>query len=309
MDKLCIDYQKQFTEKLIYDSSVFSSIDSSVKLHDEVKDNPLSSAASCLNVLGSLLNKPEELKQFLNAFNLDVSELIEFPSGANVDGLTYNDKGYVVFEWIGPKKSPINEKGGGRGQNRTSIDAFIIAKIQERITQIFIEWKFTEGKSRPLVLNRFSGYKGLERLRRYSDILIQWRNTDIFPFNFEEDNGIGLYDFSVDHLYQLLRMTLLAKTTTPIKIGDINIEDYRIVHLSHSLNDQIEILWDKYLTYSPGLKIFSVMKLYDVWRNILSNKENEKFKSGHWDTAIMTIRDPGLKEYLFKRYCIEKVLI
>lgn len=308
MDKLCIDYQKQFAEKLIYDSSVFSNIDPSVKLHDAVKDNPLSSAASCLNVLGSLLHKPEELKQFLNAFNLNIDELIEFPSGANIDGLTYNDKGYVVFEWIGPKKSPINEKGSFRGQNRTSIDAFIIAKIQDRITQILIEWKFTEGKSRPLVLNMFSGNKGLERLRRYSDILIQWRNRDTFPFNFEEDSGIGLHDFSVDHLYQLLRMTLLAKTTTPIKIKNVNIEDYRIVHLSHSLNDQIEILWDKYLAYSPGLKKYSGMKLYDVWRNILSKNENKKFKSGHWDTVITAIKDTGLKEYLFKRYCVENVL-
>lgn len=301
MDKLSIDYQKQFKKRLIYDESIFNSIDPSVKLHDKTKINPLSSAASCLNVLGSLANKPEELKQFLNTFDLNVSNLIEFPSGANVNGLTYNDKGYVVFEWIGPKKSPINEGSGGRGQNRTSIDAFIIAEIQGILTQLLIEWKFTEGKSRQLVLKRFSGNKGLERLRRYSEVLVSWRNTDSFPFNFEEE-GIGLYDFSVDHLYQLLRITLLAKTTTPIQIGGINIQNYRIVHLSHSLNDQIEILWDKYLTYSPGLKKYSGMKLYKVWRTILSPNEKEKFICGYWGTAIKSIKDDKLREYLLERY-------
>jgi len=121
MDKLSLDYQKRFSDKLIFDQSIFENIDSQAILHGETKDNPLSSAASCLNVLGSLMNEPEELKRFLNYFNLDIETIIEFPSNCDVGGQIYKDKGYVVFEWIGPKKSPINEKGGSRGQNRTSV--------------------------------------------------------------------------------------------------------------------------------------------------------------------------------------------
>ena len=63
-----------------------------------------------------------------------IETIIEFPSNSDVGGQIYKDKGCVVFEWIGPKKSPINEKGGGRGQNRTSIDAYVIAKIKGKIS-------------------------------------------------------------------------------------------------------------------------------------------------------------------------------
>jgi len=302
MDKLSLDYQKRFNDKLIFDQRIFENIDQQAKLHEETKDNPLSSAASCLNVLGSLMNDPEELKRFLNHFNLDIETVIKFPSNSNVEGQIYRDKGYVVFEWIGPKKSPINEKGGGRGQNRTSIDAYVIAKIKGKTTQLLIEWKFTEGKSWPLALERFSGNKGLERLKRYSSVLVPLRGKEEFPFNFNEESGIGLYDFSVDHLYQLLRMTLLAKTTTPINIDALKIQDYRIVHLSHSMNNDIEILHEKYLFASPGLKKYSGKRLYDVWNEILTPPERKRFRSGHWDNAIKDITNEPLRKYLTERY-------
>jgi len=302
MDKLTIEYQNQFKDRLIYDHSVFENIDPKVKLHEETKGNPLSSAAACLNVLGSLIHQPDELISFLNQFGLNIEMLYEFPSNCNIGERIYTDKGYVIFEWVGPQKSPINEKGGGRGNYRTSIDAFVIAKIKGKITQLLIEWKFTEGKSRELTLERFSGNKGLERLNRYSSVLVPLRGKNEFPFQFKEEKGIGLYDFSVDHLYQLLRMTLLAKMTTPINIGNFKIEDYRIVHLSHSMNQEIEILHGRYLQSSPGLKIHAGKKLYDVWNEILSPYEKEKFKYGHWDDAIKYIKDIDLRTYLTDRY-------
>ena len=78
--------------------------------------------------------------------------LYKFPTNCNVGGRTYSDRGHVVFEWVGPQKSPINERGGGRGYLRTSIDAYVIAKINGKIMQLLIEWKFTEGKSRAIAL-------------------------------------------------------------------------------------------------------------------------------------------------------------
>ncbi|MCK7516849.1 MAG: hypothetical protein MZV64_03570 [Ignavibacteriales bacterium] len=222
------------------------------------------------------MNEPEEIgKCFLNHFDLDIEHSVfEFPSNCNIDGLIYKDKGYVIFEWI-DLKNHLSMKGvGGAAIIELVLMLLLLQELREKITQILIEWKFTEGKSRPLKLERFSGNKGLERLRRYSNVLVPLRGKEEFPFNFNEETGIGLYDFSVDHLYQLLRMTLLAKTTTPIDIDKINIQDYRIVHLSHSMNNELEVLHEKYLFASPGLT-HSGKRLYDVWNEILTSPEKE----------------------------------
>lgn len=304
-----MEFQKQFATNLIFDPSVLERIDPSVKLHDETIRHPLSSSAACLNVIGSMANKPEELIKFLGSFGLEIEELLEFPSPVSFGDRLYRDKGYAVFEWIGPLKSPINEPGGGRGQNRTSIDAFVLGKIDGKITQILIEWKFTEGLSRPLVLGRFCGKKGVERLRRYSPILAELRRQDDFPFDFDDEYGLsdprsllGIYDFSPDHLYQLLRMTLLAKKTIGTNLGRYTLQDYRIVHLTHSQNNKINTLQPEYLKLSPGLQRFSGRQLHEVWKELLSPRDKEKFISGFWDKAIGMIENNKLRDYLSERY-------
>ena len=145
MDKLNILFQKNFANRLIYDNDVFEDIDTSVVLHDQTFTNPLSSSAACINVLGSLRHNQDALVKFLNRFSLHVERLFPFPTGCSVGDRTYFDKGYVVFEWVGPLDSPINEVGGLRGKMRTSIDAYLIALLDGKITQILIEWKFCEG--------------------------------------------------------------------------------------------------------------------------------------------------------------------
>jgi hypothetical protein len=311
MDKLSIEYQERFKENLIFDTTVFDRIDKSVKLHEETKNHPLSSSAACINVLGSMSLDPKGLQCLLNSLNLEVEEVLKFPSPVTYCGRVYNDEGYVVFEWVGPQKSPINERGGSRGQNRTSIDAFLITRIAGRITQVLIEWKFTEGMSRDIALGRFSGQKGVERYRRYSPVLAKLRKNKTCPFRFseeydaaDEDSSLGLHDFSADHFYQLLRITLLAKTTTPSRIGDLMIEDYRIVHLSHSKNNMINIVHPNHLLLSPGLKRFSGESFHTVWRGILEKEDKMRFVSGYWDTAIHSIPNKELREYLDLRYAV-----
>ena len=163
MDKLSLDYQKQFSDKLIFDKGILDRVDPTAKLHDEALDHPLSSAQACLNVLGSLGTDKEALKAYLNGLGFGITTIFDFPTGADVGGQVYNDRGCIVFEWIGPRESPINERGGGRGLNKTSIDAYVIAEIDGKVTQILIEWKFTEGASRPIALNKFAGLRGIER--------------------------------------------------------------------------------------------------------------------------------------------------
>lgn len=309
MNKLTLEHQKQFSSRLLFDPSVLDRIDRMVKVHEEAGGNPLSSAAACLNVIGSLSTDPKGLKKFLESFGLVIEELYEFPTGAELGGRVYQDRGYAIFEWVGPRKSPINEVGGGRGQRRTSVDAFVLARIGGKTTQLLIEWKFTEGQSRPLSLGRFCGGKGVERLKRYSSVVARMRSERTCPFAFSEeyepknaDSTLGLHDLSPDHLYQLMRMTLLAKTTVGQKLGQYLLEDYRIVHLTHSANDMINVLRPEYLILSPGLQQYGGKKLHDAWNAILAPAERARFVSGYWDHAIPGIENGELREYLSDRY-------
>jgi hypothetical protein len=99
-----------------------------------------------------------------------------------------------------------------------------------------------------------------------------------------------------------MRITLLAKMTTGERLGQYTLEDYRILHLTHSQNDRINILHPEYLIHSPGLGRFSGQGLHDVWKTILSDRERGRFLWGHWDQGIGTIADTRLREYLSARY-------
>jgi len=244
------------------------------------------------------------LVMFLNHFGLNVEEVIPFPAGVDVDGRIYNDKGNVVFEWVGPLKSPINEVGGKRGQQRTSVDAFILAKIDGVITQLLIEWKFTETYSDENDLNKYGGIIGNERLRRYSSVLAKLRKIKDVPFDMRDEGSFGLADLGYEPLYQLLRITLLAKMTTPKKLNsDLTIQDYRVIHLSHSRNVDLNYLTEDKLYFSPGLRHMTGKSLHECWRSLINESERNKFFYGYWDEAIKVISDSPLKKYLLERYC------
>jgi len=301
VDKLSIDFQKQFSDKLIFDKTVLDHIDPTAKLHDEALRHPLSSAGACLNVLGSLGSDKEALKAYLNSFGFGITKVFDFPTGTDVGGQVYNDRACVVFEWIGPRESPINERGGGRGLNKTSIDAYVIAEIDGKVTQLLIEWKFTEGASRPIAVNKFAGLRGIERVRRYSSVLAEMRGPN-FPFAFTEEGGLSIQDFSTDHFYQLLRMTLLARKTTPLDVGPLHIEDYRIAHLSRSANPKINAIQPEYARYCPGLQGLVGKDFHEVWTTLLAPDERRKFIAGYWDHGISAIKNPELRDYLQARY-------
>jgi hypothetical protein len=295
--KISRDYQEKYRGNQFYNDKILTGISANVKLHDEVH-NPLSSAAACLNVLGYLNQNKAEIIPFFKEFGLALDEVIDFPSGADVEGELYSDTGPIVFEWIGPRDSPVNERGGSRGQNRTSIDAFFIAKMRGQYTQVFVEWKFTESYSGEQ-LHKFGGLRGVERLRRYSSVLSNQRKGR-FPFRFSDEDALGLQDFSYEPLYQLLRMTLLAKETTPIKIGDIQVENYCIVHAVHSENKALLAVKQGHLKYCPGLQGYTGTDLHDLWKSLLSDEEREHFCFGYWDKAVARLDDKI--GYLKERY-------
>lgn len=298
MNKLKEEFQKEYLKKQFVNENILKGISTNVKLHDEVK-NVRSSAAACLNVLGYLNQHQNDIIPFFNQFGLNIQKVIDFPTNVDYEGIRYEDEGPIVFEWIGPKKSPINEKGCSRGQNRTSIDGYMLAEVNGKITQLFIEWKFTETYNS--VTHKFGGKSGIERLRRYSDILTKLRKGN-FPFKFNDEDKIGLSDFSYGPFYQLLRMTLLAKMTTPINLNSLRIDDYKIIHLAHSENNKLNILSKKHLECSPGLKGFMGNSLHDTWIKLLDEQEKEHHIMKFWNEALYVLSPNEDKEYLVRRY-------
>ena len=147
------------------------------------------------------------------------------------------------------------------------------------------------------------------RLRRYTPILEGLRRQDDFPFDFAEEysrdepgSSLGICDFSPDHLYQLMRMTLLAKRTVGMSLGKYTLQDYRVVHLTHSQNERINILHPEYLSFSPGLQPFAGWNLHETWKRMLAPAEREKFIPGYWDKALIGIENEELRTYLVERY-------
>ena len=128
------------------------------------------------------------------------------------------------------------------------------------------------------------------------------RNSKDFPFRFNNVGGIGLYDFGYEPFYQLLRMTLLAKMTTPIMIGKHSIQDYRILHITHSDNSKLNILSKSNIKFCPGLINYQGMNIHEVWLDLLSDYEKNKFRAGYWNQSLDLITDNDLKNYLIERY-------
>ena len=116
--------------------------------------------------------------------------------------------------------------------------------------------------------------------------------------------NFGVYDLGYEPYYQLLRMTLLAKLTTPSEFDNgLVIEDYCIVHLLHSKNSELDALSRKHLNCLPGLRQNVGKTLHEVWRDkILSETEATKFHSGYWNKALKILSNGKLKAYLLERY-------
>ena len=91
-------------------------------------------------------------------------------------------------------------------------------------------------------------------------------------------------------------MTLLAKMTTPIMIGKHSIQDYRILHITHSDNSKLNILSKSNIKFCQG------MNIHEVWLDLLSDYEKNKFRAGYWNQSLDLITDNDLKNYLIERY-------
>ncbi len=98
-------------------------------------------------------------------------------------------------------------------------------------------------------------------------------------------------------------MTLLARTTTPLRLTpDLMVEDYRILHLSHSDNDDLNTLSERHLRYSGALTQHTGSSLHSVWKSLLAPDDARRFVGGYWNLHFDKISDTALRSYLTERY-------
>ncbi|MEI8390526.1 MAG: hypothetical protein WCG23_11670 [bacterium] len=273
-------------------------------------NSPISSQACCMNFWYPFIaeEQKENLRDFLEVFGIKAEKILSFKPNSTFYDCVYPDSGNVLFEWIGPIRSPIGENDGYmRGCHRTSIDAYILAKVNGKNTQILIEWKFTESYASRHNTGKFLGAKGIERLARYAPIIAKEREYgNEILFNMQEMDTWGLYDICYEPFYQLLRQHLLAQQTLGVKFGDHYVEDYIVMHLSHSQNKKLNVLTASQAEYSKGFEKYIGQEIHEIWHSLLSESHKHRFIGEYWDLCFQKYdAPPELKpwsNYISERY-------
>lgn len=302
MNKLSKEYQKKWEDNPLFDAKIVEKIKSfGIKDHPELK-NVMSSQGACMNVLGFLAEPVNKnlLLEFIRKCGIQADDIIEInESYSKKFNLNYHGEGLLIFEWIGPRVSIINEGNrGGRGFQRTSTDAYLLIKQGSNIIQVLIEWKFTESYLN--TPNRFFGGRGLERLRRYSTLLQNYRRKKMPLLSFKDEDNWGLTDLGYEPYYQLLRMHLLGRETTKL-LDEVN--DYVVLHLNHSDNEKLNSLSSINLDDYPGLKRNQEDSIYSTWEKLLFDEERKRFKHSYWDEVLKTFsNNSDWFKYIQERY-------
>jgi hypothetical protein len=212
----------------------------------------LSSQVACLNHLFFMRHRQDIVTAVLK--NLDGDVKIALPLNNDIE------HGFVSFEVIG-RKNYLNEKNHIRGSNSTSIDAAMLAEMQNGIRKLFIvEWKYTEH------------YNGQAK---FQDLDVKRRKAVYLPFIQKDDcpilmpkpiKGKLVEGFFYDPFYQLMRQTLLAHEM--VKAQDFGATDYQHIYVIPTANME--------LIKNTANKIVVGSTLENVWAHLL--KSQEKYK-------------------------------
>ena len=115
-----------------------------------------------------------------------------------------------------------------------------------------------------------------------------------------------MYDICYEPFYQLLRQHLLAQETIGKRFGDYPIQDYIVLHLSHSKNTKLNILTENQTDYSKGFKQFIGHEIHEIWHSLLSEGYKDKFIGAYWDECFRNYKVPKKLEdwgnYIAERY-------
>lgn len=204
----------------------------------------LSSQIACINHLYFVRQRGDISTSILRGIDHNVKTALIMDNGS--------DSGYVDFEVIGAKNY-LGEKLHTRGVNSTSVDALMLAELDNGTRKLFfIEWKYVESYSKS---SKAEGDSGKTRIKTYTPLL----SKSDCPIKFSNIEGLFTEPY-----YQLMRQTLLAYEM--IKVKEYNADSY--IHLHIIPNDNKEL---KDVNTADGKLIGD--KLEDTWKNVLKNPE------------------------------------
>jgi hypothetical protein len=231
----------------IRDDAIDYFLRNKIPFWDSVKEptgHLLSSQIACLNHLYFLRQRGDIATSILKGVDNKVKTALIMDNG--------KDSGYVDFEVIGAKNY-LGEKLHTRGANSTSVDALMLAELDNGYRKLFfIEWKFVESYTK---ISKADGDSGQTRIKTYSPLLSQ-SDCPIKNSNIE-----GLF---TEPYYQLMRQTLLAHEM--IKAKEYEADSYIHLHIMPGDNKEL-----KEVNTAVGKLIGD--KLEDTWKNVLKTPD------------------------------------
>jgi hypothetical protein len=178
----------------------------------------LSSQVACINHLYFLRQRRDVSSSILKSIDDNVKTALILTNKV--------DSGYVDFEVIG-EKNYLGEKLHTRGANSTSVDALMLAELEDGSRRLFfIEWKFVESYTKT---SKAEGESGKTRIQIYKPLLD------------ESDCPIKVCDIEglfTEPYYQLMRQTLLAHQM--IKAKEYGADSYLHLHLIPKENKELK---------------------------------------------------------------------
>jgi hypothetical protein len=204
----------------------------------------LSSQIACINHLYFVRQRGDIATSILKGIDSKVKTALIMDNG--------HDCGYVDFEVIGAKNY-LGEKLHTRGANSTSVDALMLAELEDGNRKLFfIEWKYVESYTKT---SKADGDSGKTRIKIYFPLL----NQSDCPIKLSDIEGLFTEPY-----YQLTRQTLLAYEM--IKAKEYKADSYFHLHVIPKDNKEL-----KEVNTADGKLIGK--KLEDTWKNVLKNPD------------------------------------
>ena len=239
----------------------------------------LSSQVSCLNHLFFIRKNRTVVLSVLNSIGRSRGYVFDDVVEVEHDD---GESAYIAFEAV-CDGDLINEGiSKTRGEYCTSIDALAIGLMKGKRWLIPIEWKFTETYENESDYSM--GTKGIERKRRYNDLITQSGSLN-------ESFRNWMY---IEPFYQLMRQTLWAEQMVAHKDTEhLKADDYLHIHV---IPDENKELLSEYR--------FSTLNLEDTWNKCLTDEGRKHYLRTDNQVIIDTImvNYPELGTYLNLRY-------
>jgi len=215
----------------------------------------LSSQVACINHLLFFRHDQDIATIILKAVDKNVKTALRLDNDKT-------DPGFVSLEVIG-KKNYLNERRHSRGAHSTSVDAVMLAEMEDGSRKLFfIEWKYIENYAgKP---SKFNDESGQRRKATYMPLLTK----EDCPINIPEMNDQFIEGIFYEPFYQLLRQTLLAHEM--IKAKDFGATDYVHLHLIPTDNKELKLV-------NPSRGILPGSTLQETWSNLL--KSPDKYRA------------------------------